>query len=180
MNAFMFFMFSRISRLKLPCFAPKYNQRLDKEREKIESSAHYDVINPMLDLHVQSDNFNVSYIDLVFDKKEAFKVGVVFILMINMSLLVIATTFLGIKGAMESIWILFLSMIIAPTLCSIIGIYFFSFVIDRNLHLCTCCVDHRNSRKSTTNFHGIHGSINNGHGVFMNLDDLSGLNQRKL
>eukprot|EP00483_Globobulimina_turgida_P008839 UN08857 len=75
MNAFMFLMFSRISRLKLPCFAPKYNQRLEKERDIIASGHHYsdavDALNPMLD--EQSNNLNVSYTNLVFDKKEAFK-----------------------------------------------------------------------------------------------------------
>eukprot|EP01084_Bolivina_argentea_P091489 164704_1 len=36
MNAFMFFMFSRISRLKLPCFAPKYRDKLEKDLQTHE------------------------------------------------------------------------------------------------------------------------------------------------
>eukprot|EP01084_Bolivina_argentea_P032799 60714_1 len=183
MNAFMFFMFSRISRLKLPCFPPKYSERIEKEREIIESSLQNNGHNENLLLNNVNNvnDANASFIDLKFDKREAFKLGVVFMLMINMTLLIIATTYLGFKGALESIWILFISMIIAPTICSILGIYLFAYITNNNIHLCSCCVDQRNSRKNTTNtFHNIHGSINNGNGVFMNLDDLSGINQRKL
>merc|ERR1712129_215415 len=38
MNAFMFFMFSRISRLKLPCSAPKYTAKIDRMRVEHEVS----------------------------------------------------------------------------------------------------------------------------------------------
>lgn len=131
----------------MPCFAPKDLDRLEKEREIHESS----IIQGNNDQHLlngQSSELSHSFVDMRFDKKEAFKVGVVFMLMINITLLIIASTFLGIKGALESIWILFLSMIIAPTICSIIGIYFFGYIIDNNVHLCKCCVDHRNLRKN--------------------------------
>lgn len=150
----MYYIHSRISRLKLPCFPPKYAERVEKEREIHESSLLQGSSDPML--NANSSPLSHSFMNLKFDKKEAFKVGVVFMLIINLTLLIIASSFLAYKGALESIWILFLSMIIAPTLCSIIGIYLFGYIIDNNIHLCKCCVDKRNIRKKSN----IHSSIN--------------------
>merc|ERR1712228_395539 len=167
LNAFMFFMFSRISRLKLPCFATKYAAKIEKERENAELN----------ELPLR-ENISTDALNRKFDKKEAFKVGVAFMLIINMTLLIIASTFLAYKGALESIWILFLSMIVAPTICSIITIYIFAYVIDGNIHLCKFCVNKKNVG-NVTNFDRIQGSINKGNGVFMDLDDLSNINQTK-
>merc|ERR1712228_955625 len=100
------------------------------------------------------ENISTDALNRKFDKKEAF------------------------KGALESIWILFLSMIVAPTICSIITIYIFAYVIGGNIHLCKFCVNKKNVG-NVTNFDRIQGSINKGNGVFMDLDDLSNINQTK-
>merc|ERR1712204_141153 len=107
-----------------------------------------------------------------FDKKEAIKVGLVFMLIINTILLIIAASFLAYKTALESIYILFLSMLVAPSACSIVTVYLFAYVIDRNIHLCSCCVSKRRNGNAT-DFDEIRGSINKGNGVFMDLDDYS-------
>ena len=136
---------SRISRLKLPCFAPKYSEKLEKGREIAESTIN-DGQSAQL-LNVDNMRLSQSYEELKFDQREAFRVGVMFMLMINSILLIIAATYLGYQGALESIWILFLSMIIAPTICSCIGIKLFAHLINHNIHLCQCCVDTANMGK---------------------------------
>ena len=143
--------FSRISRLKLPCFAPKYAAKIEKERENAELHE--------LQLHqdISSDLSRAQ--DRKFDKNEAFKVGVAFMLIINVTLLIIASTFLALKGALESIWILFLSMIVAPTICSVITIYVFAHVIDSNMHLCQFCVGKKDIANET-DFEKMQGPIN--------------------
>ena len=68
--------------------------------------------------------------------------GVVFMLMINSCLLLIAAAFLVLQGALHSIWILFLSMIVVPVLCSLCCIKLFALLIDRHVDICRyamCC-----------------------------------------
>jgi len=173
MNAFMFFMFSRISRLKLPCFAPKYTQKIDRMRREHEISlSSSKVRNANADLDESLNASAHGAVSVSFNKAEAFKVGVVFMLMVNLSLLVIAGGFLGYQGALESVWILFLSMIVAPFTCSVLAIYAFAHIIDRRVHLCGCGQRGDASAQNGADSR-IRGSINNGTGVFMDLDELS-------
>eukprot|EP01083_Nonionella_stella_P153390 492819_1 len=174
MNAFMFFMFSRISRLKLPCFRPKYTDTIEKERVRLESK-HAIHSAPMLEMSDEEMNAK-------FDKKEAFKVGIVFMLMINVSLLVIATSYLCYKGAIHSIWILFLSMLVVPTICSVITIYAFAYFVDRGIHVCPCCVDRKNLNRDRQMGGSIQEDLviapaHQAHGLMMGLDEL---NSRKI
>eukprot|EP00484_Ammonia_sp_Unknown_P029103 CAMPEP_0197049460 /NCGR_PEP_ID=MMETSP1384-20130603/24591_1 /TAXON_ID=29189 /ORGANISM="Ammonia sp." /LENGTH=333 /DNA_ID=CAMNT_0042481737 /DNA_START=470 /DNA_END=1472 /DNA_ORIENTATION=+ len=161
MNAFMFFMFSRISRLKLPCFAPKYSEKLEKGRERHEASLLQQQHGASEAILLSSPNSSSSVSR--FDKREAFKVGIVFMLLINMTLLIIAASFLGYQGALESIWILFVSMIVVPVVCSVIAIYTFAYFVDRGIHLCRCCVNTSNAKRSMRNSNTNGYSNNNNH-----------------
>ena len=153
------YIYSRISRLKLPCFAPKYVEKLDAARQKNERRISKSKTHP----EAQSVNALLRSNDSVedalrieqkildhFDRKEAFKVGVVFMLIINSVLLVIATVFLVYQGALHSIWILLLSMIVVPVLCSLGCISLFGYLIDRQIDICRyacCCGRDSNSSK---------------------------------
>jgi len=152
MNAFMFFMFSRISRLKLPCFAPKYAEKIDKARVKNErrisrnSSKQKEGVplsQPLDPLQIQHSSpdleLSTSSLKAPFDQSEALKVGVVFMLIINSVLLVIACGFLAVQGALDSIWVLLLSMIVVPVACSLVMIRIFASLIDGHVDICRWC-----------------------------------------
>ena len=87
-----------------------------------------------------------------FDDGEACKVGVVFMLMINSVLLLIATVFLVYQGRLDSIWILLLSMIVVPVLCSLCCIWLFGYLINHQVDVCryACCCGRDAKRKALT------------------------------
>eukprot|EP00485_Elphidium_margaritaceum_P015966 CAMPEP_0202727414 /NCGR_PEP_ID=MMETSP1385-20130828/185109_1 /ASSEMBLY_ACC=CAM_ASM_000861 /TAXON_ID=933848 /ORGANISM="Elphidium margaritaceum" /LENGTH=378 /DNA_ID=CAMNT_0049393653 /DNA_START=292 /DNA_END=1428 /DNA_ORIENTATION=- len=169
MNAFMFFMFSRISRLKLPCFAPKYGRKLEQRRQKheanlllLQGSANLDNNNNECDVSntpLTQSGRGLSECAITFDKREAVRIGIFFMFMINTVLLVIAASFLAYQGSLNSIWILFISMIVVPLICAVIAIYTFAYFIDRGIHICPCCLDRKRLQKQLA----LHASpINNG------------------
>jgi len=169
MNAFMFFMFSRISRLKLPCFAPKYGRKLEQRRQKheanlllLQGSANLDNNNNECDVSntpLTQSGRGLSECATTFDKREAVRIGIFFMFMINTVLLVIAASFLAYQGSLNSIWILFISMIVVPLICAVIAIYTFAYFIDRGIHICPCCLDRKRLQKQLA----LHASpINNG------------------
>eukprot|EP01084_Bolivina_argentea_P283846 486247_1 len=128
LNAIMFFMFSRISRLKLPCF----------------------------DTVIDDNNLNI------FNKKEAYKIGVVFMVIFNGILFVLSIVFLlllGGKDAYESILVLFISIIIVPISCSIGVIYLLQYIIENNKNICCLCCG--NSDKESKHDLNVHTALKN-------------------
>merc|ERR1712087_1088226 len=179
-------MFSRISRLKLPCFAPKYAEKIDAARVKNERRISENSQSPRSQqplhrpLHVQSDADEIEadqslqrIVAAQFDKKEALKVGVLFMLIINSVLLLIATAFLVYQGALHSIWILFLSMIVGPTLCSLCWIWLWGYLIDHHVDICrylVCCCRDGGGSSWTAKRRSQNGSTGSDV-IYMDLDD---------
>eukprot|EP01083_Nonionella_stella_P009398 27110_1 len=141
-NIFVYFMYSRICRLKLPkyCLRPKYSDTIDRERAKMESFSASNSAYKESMLEETSDE----EIYTKLDKKEAFKVGIVFMVILNGILAVAAITYLCYWNAMQSIWILFLSMIVVPAICALVTISIFGYVVDKDIHVCCCCVNKNN------------------------------------
>ena len=73
-----------------------------------------------------------------FDVREAIKVGIIYTLMINLTLLVIAVIYLVIKNG-KNVWILGLTMVLAPLLIAGIGIMVFQFLVDGKHNIFFCC-----------------------------------------
>merc|ERR1719461_75143 len=95
MNTFMFFMFSRISRLDLPCITVR--SRLSEDRHQ-------------------------------FDRQEAVKVGIIFLLMVNT--VIYFACLIALRTAEVAV-VLLISMIVVPLAMSTIGIYIAGWIIDR-------------------------------------------------
>ena len=92
----------------------------------------------------QSDAYNEPQMSAMverrgrFNKMEAYKVGVVYMLFINLVLFAIAATLLLVKGARASVAILMVTMIIVPSVCSVAMIHTFAYIIDNAINICPC------------------------------------------
>ena len=73
-----------------------------------------------------------------FDMPEAIRVGIVYTLMINTTLLAFAIAYLVMQSG-HYIWLLGITMLLAPLTIAAIGILLFRYIIDNRKNLCFCC-----------------------------------------
>lgn len=108
-------------------------------RKLIESMSDYSIIDGYKVEDGGEFNDDIFESEVKFDKTHAFKVGIIFMLIINMTLLVVALVYLLFKGAGNSVWFLILSMIGVPFVCGFIAIQMFDYIINRSTNVFGCC-----------------------------------------